>query len=365
MFDERGLAGAVLRLDYVNGLGVPADHVSLNIPGRDVTVVNAFVKRECSANRTSDRSYNYYDSECPYGYEFVPAQVRKNGEGSYDVMLNGTLAPGESTGVLVYYRAFGYASDDLRGKKFDFETIRNDFDVESTRVAIDVDEDLRLKEGGSGGNYNQMRSAIIAGGSASSSGAGLQAALSSSYNYVGYASGYVREKSTLLAGETYTVSGTYSREWLRLYLPEIIAFLALLGAVAWFVKRRADGIVAVKDAEKGGAVVKGEAKGKNGNLADSAALSFMAAVGFALFASLATVCKLVSGVSIEPGLLAGAALLSWGATASWVYIQGSARGAGLISAAMFIGFSVIITPFMMLMAWWVASSFLYHPYYAY
>ncbi|MEW6035442.1 MAG: hypothetical protein AB1529_02415 [Candidatus Micrarchaeota archaeon] len=358
MFDDRGLASTALRLDYVNNGQGAIDHISLDIPGNDVRIVSAYVKEECLPENSSPRDYGYYYyDDCPYpGYSFVPAKLTALGGGSYSIALNKTVQKGGGTSILVFYRAFGYVDDTLTGKRFDFETPGYDFDVESTRVAIDVDEDLHLKEGGSEGNYNQMRSAVLAGGAAPGS-SNLQSALSSSYSYVSYAHGYVRQKSALLAGESFTMSGNYGKEWLQLYLPEMAAMLLVLAGVGWFVRKKAN--EAERQVQKGN----GERKG---DLADVAVFSFISAVGFALLISLAVLVILWSRTKAEdPGVLALAGFLAWLSVTAYLYIQKSKEGNGLAAAMMFVGFSVIITPFMLLMALWIWSLVAYHPPYYY
>jgi heme/copper-type cytochrome/quinol oxidase subunit 4 len=376
MFDDRGLASAAMRLDYVNNGQSAVDHIALQIPGRDVKVVSAFVKEECLPENGSVRDYGYYYyDDCPYpGYSFVPAGVSDLGGGRYRIALNESIPNGKSTSVLVFYRAFGYVKDDITGKRFDFETPSFDFDVDGTRVAIDVDEDLYLKEGGSEGNYRSMKSTVMAGVPDYAGGSqNLQSALSSSYSYVGYASGYVRQKSTLLAGETFTLSGTYGRGWLQLHLPEIAAALLVLAGTGWFVRKKANEAAqrkADEDAgarmgmrEKGGKMESGE---KKSGLADAAVFSFMCAVGFALLISLAALAIVWSKTRMEdPGVLALVALLAWLSVAAYIYIQKSRDGTGLAAAMMFVGFSVIITPFMLLMALWIAAMLVYHPPYYY
>jgi hypothetical protein len=376
MLDDRGLASTALRLDYVNNGQGAVDRITLRIPGSDVKVVSVYVKEECEPKERPDGySYGYYnDDECSYPYyHFVPASVTALGGGSYSIALNKSVQKGGGTSVLVFYRAFGYVGDSLTGKRFDFETPIFDFDVESTRVAIDVDEELHMKEGGSEGNYNQMRSAVLAGGTASGS-SNLQSALSNSYSYVSYAYGYVRQKSTLLAGESFTMSGNYSKEWLQLYLPELLATLIVLTGAGWFVQKKAIDAgrkkAAAAAAPEGKAMrndernVAAKAASGSGGLADAAVFSFICAVGFALVISLAVSAVIWSKAKIDsPAPLVLAGLLAWVAGAAYIYIRKSAEGQGLVSAMMFVGFGVIITPFMMGLAIWITALLMYHPYY--
>jgi tellurite resistance protein TehA-like permease len=110
---------------------------------------------------------------------------------------------------------------------------------------------------------------------------------------------------------------------------------------------------------KGG---KTESGGRKGGLADASVFSFMCAVGFALLVSLAMLAILWSGTNADDrGVLALAGLLAWLSAAAYIYIQKSREGNGLAAAMMFVGFSVMITPFMLIMALWIWSLVSYHP----
>ncbi len=371
MFDERGLASSALRLDYVNNNDAATDRIDLWIPGEDARIISAYVREDC---QPKNGSYGYYGDECYYGYRFVPAKVSAQGGGSYSIALDSSLKRGGRTSVLIFYRAFGYASDGLLGTGFAFETPSFGFDVESSRVAIDVDEDLILKEGGSSGSYNQMRSTVLAGSSYGGS-SNLQSALSSSYSYISYARGYVLEKSTLLSGETFVVRGTYGREWAALYLPEIAAVLLILAGCGIFVHRKAeeakgkrndDAARAQPEAPKRAGAEQGRMKmpaAARPGLAETAVFSFMCAVAFALAVSLVAMGIVWGKAKLDPGPLALLGLASWAGGAALIYIRRSVEGDGLAAATLFAGFSVIVTPFMLLMGLWIASMLLYKPYY--
>jgi hypothetical protein len=372
IFDERGLASVVLRLDYTNSQSSNVGHLDLNIPGTEVKVGNVFVETTCtrgnktaSSNSYSTTAYsysNYYDPVCPSGTKFVTATVEKLNSGNYRIHLNKTLAQGETARVLVFYRAFGYVEDTLLGKKFDFETIKYDFDVDNTRVSIDVDENLHLKEGDSAGQYRSSKNIILNGVASSVSDASVQSALSSSYRYVSYASGYVRQKSVLLSGETFRVSGTYSETELQLYLLEIVGVLTILGSVVWFISKKLKEESKTKNSSPPASKAEGKdyATSKNiekkASLAETAVFSFMIAAGFALAVSFIVFILILGASRIQGAPLAIIGLIAWIGTAAWVYVQKTREGYGVASALMFVGFSVIVTPFMVLMATFLASS---------
>jgi hypothetical protein len=318
-FDERGLANVVLRLDYAHAGNDISDSIFLDIPGKNVSVLKAFIREKCDAN----------DSSCYYYYNFKPVDVTKVSEGKYKIDLDRTLGKGESADLLIYYRGFGYVKGGLLGSDFDFETIEFDFDVDSTRVSINVDDDLYLKQGESKGDYT--RTMYQTEGSA-----GIQQALSSSYSYVGYVPGFVKQKSTLLAGETFHVCGTYGKNNIVLHLPEIVGLLFALVLGGWFLRKH---------------LKTGKKIEKRENLAESAVFSFTAAVAFGLILSLIVLLSLMLDIShsnAQPAMLS--VIIMWLASAGVIYAYKKKQGTGLLCALMYVGFSVIITPFMLLLA---------------
>jgi hypothetical protein len=349
VFDDRGLANVVLRLDYTNNGNLAADTIDLNIPGTDVKLAGAYMKKDCQYNGSN----GYYDN-CYYNPEFEPVSYEKIGANTYRLKLSEPLEKGHSTSMLVLYRAFGYAQGGVLGTGFKYETPKYGFDVDQTTVSIDVDQNLYLKEGGSNGNY---RNALSNFNTVSAGSGNMQAAMSSMYSSGYYSYGYTTTKSTLLAGESVTVSGSYGKSKLLLYLPEAAVVLALLGAAGYFVKRKSE----AQQKQK-------QEPAKQAGLGDAAIFSFMCAVAFSAVVSVAVLLGAALGVSVPAEGMQGVVLLvtiAWLAGAGMVHIYQAPRGRSLESALMFIGFSVVVAPFMLLVVWLIYSTMTWRPYYLY
>ncbi len=350
-FDDRGLANAVLRLDYTNNADSAASTIDLNIPGTDVRMVGAYQKRDCIENGSVDYS------SCYYNYEFDPVTYEKAGAGSYRLKLGKPLEKGHSTSLLILYRAFGYAKSGILGTGFDFETPKYGFDVDSTQVSINVDQGLYLKEGGSSGNYQPIATDM----KALESGSGdTQAAMSGLYSYSSYSYGYTTQKSTLFAGESMVVSGSYGRNKMLLYAPEIAFVLALLGLGAYFVRKKARETNAAASKGRQGTASPAQAAGARtvpaqaplaqgvAPLSDCAVKSFVYAVSFAALVAVTVVSGAIIGVNMPDAQVAGFVfLVAWLGSAYLVYERQQPWGRGKESAMMFIGFSVIVIPFML------------------
>lgn len=334
IFDERGLANTLLRLDYVNNGDTTAESIVIRIRGENPSVAGAYLREGCAGYRSPG---------CEYGYRFLPLEVTRDESGAFSISLNSSIPKGGSAELLVYYRSPSYTRDGLFGKEFGFETPEFGFDVDRTRVAIDVDEDLTLKEGGSGGSYGRESAAVPS----SSGGAQLQQALSSSYSYAYYAKGYVMQKSVLLAGETFTMRGTYGRNPLLLYFPEIAGGVLVAAGAAYIIRK------------KNGSG--GRGRTAKGTLTEAAVFSFVSAALFAMFAGLVLLGIYAFRVEdVKP--VVGAGLLAWLASIGFVFFRKHDEGFGLVSACMFIGFSLILTPLALWMAL-IGSLVFRTPYY--
>jgi len=340
VFDDRGLANAVLRLDYTNNGNLAADTIDLDVPGTDVKLVGAYERKECQYNDSS----SYY-SNCYYNPEFEPVLYEKIGANTYRLKLGKALEKGHSTSLLVLYRAFGYAQDGVLGTGFKYETPKYGFDVDQTTVSIDVDENLYLKEGGSSGNYRRALSDF----SAVSSGSGnMQAAMSNMYSYGYYSYGYTTGKSTLLAGESVTVSGSYGKSKMLLYAPEMAGVLALLGLGAFLARRRASADRKAAESRKEPA--------RQAPLSECAVKSFVYAVSFAALVSLVVIFGALLGMKLPDTQVVGFVfLVAWLGSAYLVYERQQPAGRGAESAIMFIGFSVIVMPLMVIIVWLLYS----------
>lgn len=142
----------------------------------------------------------------------------------YYLKLNKELNSDDITQILIFYKVNGYTKDNLGVYKFDFQTIKQYMDIDFTRVVINVNTDLYLKEGKSSTEYINNFFAY-------------EKALSSSIldtnevkqysNNIKYKQGYVKTTNNLDPLESFHVNGKYSSSWFNLYKFQVILWTIL------------------------------------------------------------------------------------------------------------------------------------------
>ncbi len=334
VLDERGLATVVLSLDYANDGSTSQDHIELSIPGENIKIINAFVR----VNK--ERCRESYPSSCYTTSEFVSAEFENTQGNTYSIKLPQPVSKGQTASVLVFYRSFGYVKDGVLAKSFDFVTPTYSFDVYNSRVAVNVDQDLHLKDGGSSANYLKTQNELMA---TSSSGTQISSSLASSYySYSRYSGGVVKQKSILLAGESFKVSGTYSKEGFGLYLPELLTVFAIVGTCLFFVfksdKNKADQTL-IKE-----------------NSSDALLFSFACATAFSIataaIVSLSIAFKLTG---IDGKLAFVSFLVAWFVASTLVFLHKRNTDKALLCTLIFVGFCLILVPVACLLGAGIAN----------
>ncbi len=364
LFDERGLASTTLRLDYANNGNGPVDSVLLDIPGTEVQVVNAYVRGKCPVVG------DYYSNSC-YN-DFALVRVTKEGPNIFRIQFGRSLARAEETNIIVYYRAFGYTKSELTGRSFSFETPKYNFDIDNTRVAVNVDEDLTLKEGESRAEYITGTPSL----NSAMSGGLTSASASSSYNSVSYTKGYVRTKGTLLSGETFKVNGIYGKNKILLYLPETAGIIGLILLLVYAIKRmnvlpkpQKNDTVSVESGstpEKKAVLEKAVGvasvpvtEAKPATKVDALIYALTSATIFAILVSVLLISVVLLKVNLNQGYY-WTFLILWFISAVFAYYRAPA-GQNWLGAILFVGFCVLIVPLMLAMAAIFASLLAYHP----
>ena len=345
IFDDRGLASVTLGLDYVNNGYENPDSVILNIPGKEITLVSAFVKEDCGLNFPPQQNITAYQN-CYYSNTFKPANFEKISQNTFKIKLNKPMKKGEQASFLVSYRAFGYVKDELIRKNFDFETIKYGFAMDSTRVSINVDEGLLLKEGESKGDYNYgATNAIYAKG-------GVQATSEamSAYSYAKSASGFTKQKSVLLSGETFHVTGSYGKNGILLSLPEIVAGVAI-AIMLYFAYHRF-----IKKPIVTGTIK--EDKGKE-SLEKTVLFPLIASIAFALGLNLLVVLPALFMRYNDPRALFLYITALWVASVGYIY----SRDRKLQTTLIFVGFSILFSIALMVVVFLFYSIFGSYGYY--
>lgn len=324
IFDDRGLASVILGLDYVNNGNENPDSIILNIPGKEITMVSAFVKEDCGFNLPQQNITAYQN--CYYSNTFKPANFEKISQNTFKIKLNKPMQKGESVSLLISYRAFGYVKDEFIRKNFDFETIKYGFAVDSTRVSIDVDEGLSLKEGESKGDYNLGTSSqIYAKGGAPSTSEAMSA-----YYYTKTASGFTKQKSVLLSGESFHVTGSYGKNGILLFLPEIVAGIIIAMMLYFAYNRFIKKPVATETIK--------EDKGKE-SIEKTLMFPLISSIAFALGINLLVVIPALIMKFKDPRGLFLYIILLWVASVGYIHH----KGRKLQTTLLFVGFSILFT----------------------
>ncbi|MFH1751196.1 MAG: hypothetical protein ABH863_05950 [Candidatus Micrarchaeota archaeon] len=265
IFDERGQALVLARLELSNYQREPVTEITLEIPGNSVSLKYAlqaspsctqqcakfdkvctqsrkvcdvwdYSQDSCTTWRDECQSYQsqcvQYTQKCSGSIDSNSAtyklvDVQKIGGNTFRIMLDSPIGSGEKSALLLSYRVFGYVTDGFT-KDFDFQTIKAQFDIDYSRVSISVDKDLELKGGQSRTDYvtgfNTFESQMASAPKADAiSGSSLGIA-----NSIRYATGYVKEKRNLLPNESFHVTGSFADAGWKLYILDWLFWLAVV-----------------------------------------------------------------------------------------------------------------------------------------
>src|SRR3989339_1580603 len=234
LFDERGQATVIEYLQFTNYGEQAVEHIVFEIPANSVKIRYALQE---VANTFCPKGAACITSYTP-NYVMVP--VEELSDGVYRVKLNQSIAKGNTGKITIYYKAMGYATVGLLSTDFDFQTNKWPFDVDYTRVAVSVTDELALKGGESRSDYKiNYASAMVAMESApAKASAGLLSSsdIGATVQSVKYAYGFIKEKRGLNPYEIFHVTGLYSDNWLKLYLFEFGIGLLVLAGLGFVIK---------------------------------------------------------------------------------------------------------------------------------
>lgn len=172
--------------------------------------------------------YGYF-----YGGKYQKAQWELRGD-TIVVDLPEDLRPNDSTSIVLYYRAFGYAKKTIFGAyKYSFETLKVEDKIRHLSVAINVDADLFLK--GAKGKINYRFEESFA----PLKSIGVDQPVSSVqfdtlYQQIGQGQ-MIKTASNLSPLESYTVKGSFADSRLKLYGWQILIGLLVVWFLAAFV----------------------------------------------------------------------------------------------------------------------------------
>jgi|688.fasta_scaffold01223_36 hypothetical protein len=183
----------------------------------------------CVEYREPDYGQDYYYYGSGQTAEYNKIKYTKSGN-TYNLTLPNPVEPSKSTAIIISYAAKGYVDESFGLYKFNFETIRVNSRIQSTKVAVDVDSDLLLKGKQSSVNYNEgagnMPMAKLGDSSAISS-----RELDRVVSNIGISGALIKESKSLAPNESFNVRGEYAKNWFRLYLNEIIITILVIAII--------------------------------------------------------------------------------------------------------------------------------------
>lgn len=180
----------------------------------------------CVEYRDPDYGQDYYYYGSGQTAEYTRIKYTQSGN-IYNLTLPNAVEPSKSTALIISYASKGYVDNTFGLYKFNFETIRVNSRIQSTKVAVDVDSDLLLKGKQSSVNYNEGAGAIPMaklGDSSAVSSRELDRVVSN----IGSYGAIIKEGKSLAPNESFNVRGEYANNWLRLYLNEIIITILVI-----------------------------------------------------------------------------------------------------------------------------------------
>ena len=183
----------------------------------------------CVEYRDPDYGQDYYYYASGQTAEYTRIKYTQSGN-IYNLTLPNAVEPSKSTALIISYAAKGYVDNSFGLYKFNFETIRVNSRIQSTKVAVDVDSDLLLKGKQSSVNYNEGAGAIPMaklGDSSAVSSSELDRVVSN----IGSYGAIIKEGKSLAPNESFNVRGEYANNWLRLYLNEIIITILVITVI--------------------------------------------------------------------------------------------------------------------------------------
>jgi len=267
VFDGEGEAAVAVKLLLQNNSKDAISSTILEIPGVGIRLIKAVQEvysKEQYCYRwepnvcTENGKYGClkYEQACsdwrwqvktwdPLYYTLDPQAEELSDSVKYTIELAKSIEEQDQTAILLYYKAPAYAKKSLGVFNFKFETVKVPYDVDSVRIAVNVQEGLYLKGGKAETQYRASPASTFEAVSLDE--AGVQnKGLSDFSNQITYVSGYVKTTSGLDPWESFKVEGKYAEsrfalnKWIILgWVLGILAFLTGVGFLVWFLVKRA------------------------------------------------------------------------------------------------------------------------------
>jgi len=270
IFDGEGEAAVNAKLNLENiDIDKNIDKLMVEIPGNDVRMIKAIQEisaqsRQCRRwepipmpmdyeegsitmpQNISQRCiewYPYVAGPRYYTLKFEKEQLSKSVQFTFS--LPDPVLPQETISILLYYKVSGYVQEKAGIFHFNYETLKIPYDVESVRVAINVQEGLYL-EGGEAKTDYLPSSTTYSLQKAPLALEGVQdEAISKFSRDIQYAPGYTKSTSGLDPLESFIVEGKYAKsqfaleKWFIIGVAVIFVFVlsGIIIFIRWDLKR--------------------------------------------------------------------------------------------------------------------------------
>lgn len=253
-FDAEQEASVVAKLTYLNRSKNEIKELNLDIPGNSVRIIS-ILQQQFEQEKTCSK----FDSEINHDTNTYPCEQwstnsykstfalierneSKDQKGSNNIKitlpLQKAIASNQSGSIIIYYKTTGFVTKAWDGYKYNFETIKSPYDIDKVRVAINVSDDLYLKDTAKGQtNYqdNLSQANLLTAGTFSAS-----PALEKVSTDIITSSGVTKETTSLDPNENFKVEGKYYSNQYMGEIPAIagivITFLVIIIVLAIIIR---------------------------------------------------------------------------------------------------------------------------------
>jgi len=266
VFDGEGEAAvnAKLTLENIN-TEKSVNQIIIEVPGNEVRMIKAIQEmparqRQCrqwepvpmpmgyeedlmimpreNINKQCLEWYPYISGPRYYTLKFDKEQLSKSVQ--FTLNLPEPVLPQEAISILLYYKASGYVQEKTGVSHFNYETLKMPYDIETVRVAINVQEGLYL-EGGKAKTDYLPSSTTYSLQNAPLALEGVQDKVASQFSReIQYVPGYTKNTSGLDPLESFVVEGKYATSQFALQkwfiIGVIIIFIFVLSGIVVFVR---------------------------------------------------------------------------------------------------------------------------------
>ena len=224
-FDEEGEAAVMAKLTFQNTGQDDLEFITIEVPGH-MNLINVLQEYEIEVEYDDDYWRGYY-TDYQY-YTLNPEEQQLSDSTLLTFELEEPVGEQEEAVLLLYYKVYDYSEENLGVWNFDFETIKVDIDVNYVRVAVNVVNNLHMKNVEGEIDYQDNYAWAEKSLSMGASEAIMDEDIAEYSRNIEYQYGLVKEAYALDPQESFIVSGQYSNSLWLLHLWRTV-LLSVLG----------------------------------------------------------------------------------------------------------------------------------------